>query len=812
MKYHIRRMGKIGGLIVLCLWINKMVVGQGILLKNQYWQIRTGGDGVLQSMIVKYPDGWDTIPVRQDSIYAGIRWYSEENGRRQLFHLKHTGGSAFALNSNGLGLQLCYQLSGNKLMVIAEAKNIRRSDYRPTGLGLILGINSYMSHYPQWNYRYFPTLMRCEKDHFWGYYMSPLGRILVVAAADPIACWHHDYEHYTTKIDGQTVRFGQHRIYTTALDLLHVPPLPERHPQNRSVLLPGQTICDTIVFEPVDVLRAVEPAVAKITRAPMIRMQQYNFLPGEPMKGQIMAAVPVKQLIIRDGNSRQQSVGFSQAGKDRYTFSLPALKNAGDYTLTAFSENGKQSEAVIYIRRNWPWYLAQARKEGLKYLPATTPNDECFYPLYTYFLAGRYVPDSAEDQACEQVFRGIFPQLFDKKKMAMREDTDRIQNTATMAGILTDRFLVTHDTIDLVYASGLVDFLIRHQKDDGGYYNRNTLFTATGYVAKSVMEVMTQEKKLALVSPVWKLRYNRHYLSVQAALKNLAYLKDNIQTEGQMTYADGMISCSFGQLAIGALRETDDTLKQQFLKVALELYNKHRCLTQLIIPDARMNGATLRFWESQYAINLMHNLMDSPCGWSMWEVYGTWYLYLLTGKKKFLIQTINGLAAGAQLLNVKTGELYFAFTPDPYIDAAQYLPLFPGSGVPVLKQVHVGEQYLPLTSNWLRPPFRTWRSAWGIDNFVHEVFKCISEVALTNAYIIENPDGSLYTYNCRVQRNRDKLVVSPSEPLVTNIHVNLHHTFDVSVIGSHKQYFDQVTGLRWLGAPPETLRESGLME
>jgi hypothetical protein len=88
----------------------------------------------------------------------------------------------------------------------------------------------------------------------------------------------------------------------------------------------------------------------------------------------------------------------------------------------------------------------------------------------------------------------------------------------------------------------------------------------------------------------------------------------------------------------------------------------------------------------------------------------------------------------------------------------------------------------------------------------------MSEVALTNAYIIENPDGSLYTYNCSVQRNGGRLAVFPSERLVTNVHVNLHHTFQVDVMGSSGHRYNDVTGLRWLGTPPELLRASGLMQ
>jgi len=71
MRYKIKLIFKIGKLIFLCFLLNKVVAAQGVMLKNECWKIKIGQSGVLQSMKVKYQDGWDDIPVRQDSIYAG---------------------------------------------------------------------------------------------------------------------------------------------------------------------------------------------------------------------------------------------------------------------------------------------------------------------------------------------------------------------------------------------------------------------------------------------------------------------------------------------------------------------------------------------------------------------------------------------------------------------------------------------------------------------------------------------------------------------------------------------------------------------
>lgn len=57
----------------------------------------------------------------------------------------------------------------------------------------------------------------------------------------------------------------------------------------------------------------------------------------------------------------------------------------------------------------------------------------------------------------------------------------------------------------------------------------------------------------------------------------------------------------------------------------------------------------------------MHGGMNSPCGWSAWKIYGSWYLYLLTGEHKYMKQVINALGSCLQLVNINTHKLNFSF-------------------------------------------------------------------------------------------------------------------------------------------------------
>tara|TARA_R110002049_G_scaffold206269_1_gene376762 strand:+ start:176 stop:433 length:258 start_codon:yes stop_codon:yes gene_type:complete len=77
---------------------------------------------------------------------------------------------------------------------------------------MILGIDNEMTN-PQTYYgQFFPTLLRCEKTHFGGYFQNPNGQILTITSPDAIASRQINY-----------IGMG-HRIATSSLNFLHVYP------------------------------------------------------------------------------------------------------------------------------------------------------------------------------------------------------------------------------------------------------------------------------------------------------------------------------------------------------------------------------------------------------------------------------------------------------------------------------------------------------------------------------------------------------------------------------------------------------------
>jgi len=280
-----------------------------------------------------------------------------------------------------------------------------------------------------------------------------------------------------------------------------------------------------------------------------------------------------------------------------------------------------------------------------------------------------------------------------------------------------------------------------------------------------------------------------------------------------------MIGCSYTQLAMFALQQSDPALEKKYLDAAVYLKDKHKCLSQNLIPDSRMNGGSLRYWESQYDVMMTPNMMNSPHGWSAWRIYGLWYLYLLTGEESYMNQVESALGSCSQLIDSKTGELRWAFVPDPYVPASVFQEDPANPGKPLWVNKVVSEQYIPMVSQWYKPAKGKCVWAYGgsgggaCNNDVHEIFKCVGEVMFENAYVLERADGSLAGWNCTVSRyNNGTLHVMPAEACVSRVHLNLKKGGVVEIaFASGKLKATAKPGMDWVGpgGKPFTIRKLG---
>ncbi|QOD61953.1 hypothetical protein H9I45_05790 [Polaribacter haliotis] len=748
------------------------------IIDNNSWKLSLTKKGQIESLLYKKAN---TLIQFNKNEFSGPRWYLKANNKTLDLDNTYFSKGEFITNYDGIKMSLAYKNEEGKLLIIASVTNNNQTPFQPTTLGLRLGIDTYMDEYPNWEKRLFPTLLRAEYTHFWGYFMSPKGKILAIASPDAIASWSHNY---SKSWGSPPYVFEGHRVTSVNLDLINALPLPNRHPQNLWQLKPGETKTFRIYLDEVKSLEVLSKKIENLTKAPMINLEVTSFEKDEKVKFSILSQQKTT-VKIYNSNGDYFTPTLKSTKNNEYFFDFKNPNEEGLYLIKATSTNGKVSEASFYVRKPYSWYMKKAMKAVIDYpQKASKSHCESWYGFYTSFSGGKYFPDNENLKLANKQFDKIYPKIFDSIKNVPLEYGYRIQNTSSMIGILVDRYQLYKNEEDLKRAIQLGDFLIASQTPDGAYRAHNKHYTSVIYIAKSLMELLEAIEPLKKDINYNKI-YNKIYASVTLAIDELKLNKTDIKTEGEQTFEDGMISCSALQLANFALLQKDASKRKQYQNAAVEMLEEHSCLEQLAIPDARMRSSSLRFWEAQYDVLMGNNFFNSPHGWSSWTTYANYYIYLLNGDIKYLERTFNGLDAAMQMVDLKNGKLNWAFMVNPYLKVTQITknieganPLnFPGVHYHVKNNVNkeyiMGEEYVPMVSNWFY--------ANANDNDIHEHFKCLEEVALGKAYVAEKENGEFLTFNCSITKKNGKLVIQPSEDIIHKVHVNLKKKHNLKV-------------------------------
>lgn len=764
------------------------------VLKSANWEMQISSNGCLERIVFKQKESKDTIPFFNQKASAGPSFYVRSENNNINGKWVPNGRYSYQSDINGIRCNLTYLVHKGCPAIKVKLTNLSNVIFQPQKAGLKMGIDTYMDKYPDWFGKYFPTLMRNEKTHFYGYLQNPKEHTLAIVSEQPIASWSVDYN--LGYQDPAPHWFMGHRIESLNLDLLNRLPLPERHPQNLYQLDKNESKEWIITFVNVGSLENLEKALSNVASIPLIQMEQTSYRPADEASFTVVAKDP--KISITDDKGVSLSLSAIKNG-DRTNVKV-TLPHVGLYTVKVNSGD-KESEAIISAHHTWEWAFNKAREAALKYHQKPTSHAESWYGFYSAFIAAKYFPQSGLDKQVDEYFDLLFNKLHDKDKMVPLYLPNRIQNTSTTIGMLVDRYEAHGNIEDLEKASRLADWLIENwQRKDGAYFNHGVVYTSVIYVAKSILELSVAEQNATHLDDKWIVPATRHYDSAKKAVDQLVRSQGNFETEGEMTFEDGMISCSALQIGMLALMQKDPEAKKHYTDAMLSILNSHSCLTQLRVPDARRRQGTMRYWEAQYDVFMLPNMFNSPHGWSAWRAYATYYAYLLTGEEKWLSQTFNAMGAFINLLDYKNGDLRWAFVVDPYVEAEQacsadtkvtFSDLSFGNPHPRLYDTRhfvFGEQYVNMISDW-----QTVNSQ---DNDVHEVFKCMGESVLTNAFILERPDGTIVGYNCKVKKNGTKLIVTPDEKQITHLHVNIKKPYDIHFLGKSKEIGGQTLG--WL--------------
>ena len=654
--------------------------------------------------------------------------------------------------------------SGNTEIITLNLRNTRHTPYQPLKAGLKLGIDTYMDSYPEWYGKFFPTLAVCEPDHFYGYMQSPEGKVKAVVSADPIASWSLDYNMGYPDWTQENRWFYGHRIECLNLDMLCRGPLPDHNPLLWK-LEPGERRSWTVKIMDLDSPDRFEETVYRNTGAPVLAMERTSCSPGDSLEIKVWGSAPRMTV---DGNVIGLQKVDDSLWRGIFRATEPGIKTI------SVCDGVRQAHGTVAVRHPWNTTMRLAREAVVRYRQKPTSHVESWYGFHTAFDAARIMPEPGIDSVINRRFDMVVDKIFDREKGAPYKYHWRIQNVSSIIGMLADRYLAFGNPADLDLGERMARYVMDCQREDGAYMNGHTDYTSVIYPAKSMLEFADAERVAGR-----KKQAARIEASARRAIDHLAAADGDLETEGQITYEDGMISCSALQLGELALRSKNIKDRRRYTEAMLRLLDGHDCLTQLRVPDGRRRGGTFRFWEAQYDVFMLPNMISSPHGWSAWRAYATYYAYLLTGQERWLRETFDAAAAFAALIDHRTGDLNWAFVIDPYVRALQvsepdtrftadddtygnpHPELYPN------REIIIGEQYVPMIADW--------QTIVSSDNDVHECFKFIAEAVLCNAFIVERPDGSFGTYNCRLVREGDDLRVTADEPQIRNLYVNLIH-------------------------------------
>ncbi len=595
-------------------------------------------------------------------------------------------------------------------------------------LYLRTGVDTYMESYPVWNDLFFPTMLQCEPTHFKGYLQAPNGSILAICSPDIIKSWSLDYCRAIYGDVPEENHVG-HRIYSFCLHLVN-----EEKEGGFKVLKAGENVECTLYFTIKKVLDEVEPFWKKMIGIPSIISKKWTYEQGETLEISSDGALTVTSpsgKIVKSGES---------------------LSEEGRYEVNAKMQ-GRMSTANLFVRPALHKYLRFAADCAFSHPQRPSTHAETFYG---YFSAFGYALHSQDKEFLQKTLQDFdhfckVMQTEDGEHLVEEADPPRVQNISTLISLYVLAYRASREGNYLQKAIVFARRLMEAQDKDGAYLGYGRVhYTCVIYPAKSMLELCDLLQELG----GYEKEYAEIYASAHRAITDLSVRLDNIQTEGQQTFEDGMISCAALQLGMLALRDKEN--RALFTDCAKKLLRKHECLERRIVTDSRSRGCTLRFWESMYDVLIDCNMINSPHGWTSWKTYATFYLYLLTGELQYLTDTFDTLGASLQCFDLEKRQLNWAYIVDPVLKAG----VFSKNGV---ENRVFGECYLPMISDWWQSDRDTVCRGYAFpklgivegrrkgaccDNDVHEHIKCLLEVGL-NAFIHEE-DEKIYAYNCAV--------------------------------------------------------------
>ena len=282
----------------------------------------------------------------------------------------------FITVQNGIKYTLYYEEMGNYAVIHMRIENTSKYDFSPELLIFDLGVDSYMETYPSWNNKFFPTLIRCEKSHLYGYFMNTNKQSLGIITSNPVSSYDYTY----TSIEG--VRDLGHRITGQRLHIINHTDMKMARSRALKTLKHGEIYENKIYLVPMNSDADILENLSNIGNVPMIKGDKFTYDIGEKLNINIISRDRYNAYII---SPKGDIMNY-----DNFTFN-----DYGLYTLKVETASKKISEAKLYCKKDWKFYLKNAAKEAIRKPQKATTHTESWYGLFSLFLAAKRFHDKA---------------------------------------------------------------------------------------------------------------------------------------------------------------------------------------------------------------------------------------------------------------------------------------------------------------------------------------------------------------------------------------------------------------------------------
>ena len=753
-----------------------------------YWRAEIGAaSGVFQKLETSNGLRWHAVPL-SGGRFAGPAWVIQ--GTDVQLQAAADAANRFEGRAGDLSVWLAFADRYGSLALVAGIRNEGKTPQTALRAGLRLGLDL-----AQGNGRLWPAVLRCEKTHFWGAAASTDGATIALACTTPIASWHAD-------------RDDQGVIRALTLDLLCPGPLPKRHPEKLDSLAPGESrewIISLAEVKPTE----MKQRLSVLTTAPMIEMEHYTQDAGPSFRFTVFSREQVSVSVRPPkGDVRQMRMTAIRPGEYFGEF-RPAVEKGKDasglHTLVATDSTGHVAEALFCIRRPWTDYLKGAWTAALAKPQKASPFAATWRGLFTELRAMHYLVNLSGELQSRGDISEIMALLWDvEKRLLCFPETPRADRAA-VAAFFAERYFYNQEKEELQTAIRLFDELASPAV---GGTAPPPLDFATGM---PLFRVLNAERMAGAGDARLKESYDRHLAFLRRGMDELAGRADRV-AEAEDASGDGALLARFASL------QREPAAAAKYREAARRFAAAQRSLAEVAVPDCRAAALPPHAGVVPSGIKASPDLLCISAA-NVREIYAAWHLYLLTGEEPFLRQALEGLGACCQLLNTTSGELRFAYATEPAITATMFEedPARSGMGRDAPQQV--GESYLPMIGGWFKPAkesrsVKPGENGFCTDNGVHEIFACMEEIALTTAYLVERPDGTLAGWNCTVSKTEaGETLIVPADRCVVRMHVKLQapRFLRIKFAAGTPPKKSYPEGMSWTGPDgvPESLRAWG---